>query len=104
MVQRLRQLAAESPDDIVCTHVGIDGTEQPLTSAELDRRSSQVAAAMAAKGVRAGDRVTLGLRNSPEMVISAFAAWKVGATPIPVRWDLPDWELEQLRDVIAAPL
>ena len=27
---------------------------------------------------------------------------KAGATPVPVRWDLPDWEREQLREVIAA--
>jgi bile acid-coenzyme A ligase len=38
------------------------------------------------------------------MMISAFAAWKVGATPIPVRWDLPDWELARVREVIAARL
>ena len=102
LVQRLRQLAAEEPDAPLYTHVGIDGTEVVLTSAELDRRSSQLAGAMAAKGLGVGDRLALGLRNSPEFVIAAFAGWKLGATPIPVRWDLPDWELDQLREVIGA--
>jgi bile acid-coenzyme A ligase len=102
LVQRLKQLAEERPDDIVCTHVGTDGREHPLTGSELDKRSSQVAGALAARGVTVGDRVALGLRNSPEFVVSAFATWKLGATPIPVRWDLPDWELTQLREVIGA--
>jgi bile acid-coenzyme A ligase len=35
-------------------------------------------------------------------VISAFAGWKLGATPVPVRWDLPDWELDRLREVVDA--
>ena len=37
--------------------------------------------------------VGIGLRNSPAPVLAAFAAWKLGAVPVPVRWDLPDWEL-----------
>jgi len=102
LVQRLRQLAVEEPDARLYTQVGIDGTEVVLTSAHLDRRSSQLAGAMAAKGLGVGDRLGLGLRNSPELVIAAFAGWKLGATPIPVRWDLPDWELDQLREVIGA--
>ena len=33
-------------------------------------------------------------------MIAAFATWKLGAVPVPVRWDVPDWELERLREVI----
>ena len=104
LVQRLRQLATEQPDAVVCTHIDPEGRERQLTSADLDRWSSQLAGAMAAKGLRLGDRLGLSLRNSPELVVSAFAGWKVGATPVPVRWDLPDWELEQLRRVVEARL
>lgn len=104
LVGRLRRLATEEPDTPAATHVGTDGGEQVLTRAELDRRSSQLAGAMAAKGLGLGDRLALGLPNSPEMLIAAFAGWKVGATPIPVRWDLPEWELDQLRAVIGARL
>jgi bile acid-coenzyme A ligase len=102
LVRRLQQLAHEHPDGVCCTHVSTEGRERALTYAELDRRSSQLAGALAGRGVVVGDRVALGLRNSPELVISAFASWKLGATPVPVRWDLPEWELAQLRDVIAA--
>jgi bile acid-coenzyme A ligase len=104
LVQRLRQLAADRPDEVLFVHVALDGTEVALTSVELDRGSSQLAGAMAAKGVGVGHRVALGLRNSPELVLATFAAWKLGATPIPVRWDLPDWEVAQLRQVIGAQL
>jgi bile acid-coenzyme A ligase len=104
IVERLRELVADHPDNVVCTHLSSTGEARTMTVAELDRRSSQVAVAMMGKGVGLGDRVALGLRNSPELVLSAFAAWKVGATPVPVRWDLPDWELDRLRDVIGARL
>ena len=104
LVQRLRQLAEQQPDDELLVHVGADGTERSFTAADLDRRASQLAGAMAAEGVGLGDRVALGLRNSPELVVAALAAWRVGATPIPVRWDLPEWEVAQLREVIGATL
>jgi bile acid-coenzyme A ligase len=105
IVERLSELAATLPaDEVICTHLSPTGEERSMTAAQLDRRSSQLAAAMKAKGVGLGDRVGLGLRNSPELVLAAFAAWKVGATPIPVRWDLPDWELARLREVVGASL
>ena len=104
LVQRLRQLAEEEPDAAAYTHVGIDGRERVLTRSELDRRSSQLAGAMVEKGVGLGDRLALALPNAPEMFIAAFAGWKVGAVPIPVRWDLPEWESAQLRAVIDARL
>ena len=66
----------------------------------LDRRSSQLAGALADRGLGFGDRLGIGLRNSPQFVISVFAAWKLGAVPVPVRWDLPEWELERVRAVI----
>jgi bile acid-coenzyme A ligase len=100
LVQRLRQQAAEQADGEVYVHVGLDGVERAVTWGELERRSSQVAGALAARGLGFGDRLALALRNSPEFVFTALAAWKVGATPIPVRWDVPGWELERIREVI----
>ena len=68
---------------------------------ELHEGSSRLAGALAERGLGFGDRLAIGLRNSPEFVMSVFAAWKLGAMPVPVRWDLPDWELERVREVIA---
>jgi bile acid-coenzyme A ligase len=100
IVQRIAALAAEQPDTGAYVHIAEDGSERVLRWAELDRRSSQLAGALAERGLVAGGRLALALRNSPELVFAALAAWKLGSTPIPVRWDVPDWELEGLLKVI----
>ncbi|MBL7500204.1 AMP-binding protein [Frankia sp. CNm7] len=97
---RVRLLGAERPDHVALRHIDLDGTESAHGWAEIDRRSSQLAGALAARGVGVGDRVGLGLRNSPQFVFAAFAAWKLGAVPVPVRWDVPDWELARVLEVI----
>jgi len=102
LVSEIRRLAEERPDDLVYRHVALDGTERAVDWRWLDRRSSQLAGALAERGVGFGDRVGLGLRNSPQFVISALAAWKLGAVPVPVRWDVPAWELQRLKEVIDA--
>ena len=33
-----------------------------------------------------------------------LATWKLGAVPVPVRWDLPDWECERVLQVIDAAI
>lgn len=99
--RRVRDLARECPDAIVFRHVGTDGAGPALTWRDLDHRSTRLAGALAARGLGQGDRLGLGIRNSPQLVVSALAAWKLGAVPVPVRWDLPGWELARLLEVIA---
>ena len=99
-VRRLRELSERQPGAVAYVHLAMDGTESSVTWSELDRRSSQVAAALGLRGVGYGDRVALGIRNSPEFVFAVLATWKLGAVPIPVRWDVPDWELDRLKEVI----
>jgi bile acid-coenzyme A ligase len=98
---RVRQLAEDRPDDEVYRHVAEEGSEQGLTWRVLERRSSQLAGALAERGLGAGDRLALCIRNSPQLVLSVLAAWRLGAVPVPVRWDLPDWELARVVEVIA---
>jgi bile acid-coenzyme A ligase len=95
-------LAGEDPDSVVVRHIGLDGTESAMTWRDLDRRSSQLAAALRDRGLGVGDLLGLGLRNSPQFVVSALAAWKLGAVPVPVRWDLPAWELTRVRETLGA--
>ena len=97
---QLRLQASEHPDELVYWHIARDGGEPGFTWSWIERRSSQVARALADRGVRFADRIGIGLHNSPEFVLSVFATWKLGAVPVPVRWDLPDWELSRLLDVI----
>jgi bile acid-coenzyme A ligase len=99
-VERIRELAQTRGGDVAYVHLAMDGSESSLTFGELHTRSSQLAGALAARGVGVGNRVALGIRNSPELVYAVLATWKVGGVPIPVRWDVPDWELDRLKEVI----
>ncbi|RZQ63325.1 AMP-binding protein [Amycolatopsis suaedae] len=55
-----------------------------LTFAEVHRRSDELAAALAALGVRPGDRVAVMLRNQPEFPLLWLALAKVGGVLVPV--------------------
>ena len=101
---RIRQLAAEQGDTVAFVHLALDGTESAFTFAALDRRSSQLAGALRERGLAPGDRLGIGLRNSVQFVLATFAGWKLGAVPVPVRWDVPDWELGRLREVVTPTL
>jgi bile acid-coenzyme A ligase len=85
---------------VAIKHVMLDGSEPELTWAEIDRRTDQLAVAFIDRGLTFGSRLAIGLRNSPLFVLSVFAAWKAGAVPVPVRWDVPAWELARIREVI----
>jgi bile acid-coenzyme A ligase len=98
--QRIRDLAAAQPEAAHLLHVMADGTESTSTWGELHRRSDELAGALAGRGVGAGDRVSLALGNTPQFVLAAFAVWKLGAVPVPVRWDVPEWELSRVLEVI----
>jgi bile acid-coenzyme A ligase len=97
-------MALARPDDRVLRMILVSGEEPAYTWAQLHERSSQLAGAMLARGVGEGDRIAIALRNSVELVLSALAAWKLGAVPVPVRWDLPRWEFDRVRAAIEATL
>jgi bile acid-coenzyme A ligase len=97
--RRLGMLAAEHPETTAVLFAAEDGTETPITWRELEERSNQVTAYFAELGLDEGDVVALALRNSPEHLFTTFAAWKLGASVLPLRWDLPQWERERLLEV-----
>lgn len=102
--RRIRQLAATDPHGTALTVVTPDGAEQRSTWSDVDRLSEQLARVLLDRGVDPGDRVAIELVNSTELVLLVFAAWKIGAVPVPMRWDLPDWERGRLLDVVAGRL
>ncbi|MFE7165923.1 long-chain-fatty-acid--CoA ligase [Streptomyces sp. NPDC057616] len=63
------------------------------TWAQLSRRSLQLAAALADRGVRAGDRVALLTLNHPWFVESVFAANSLGAMAVPLSFRLAPPEI-----------
>ena len=79
----LRRRAQQHPDRIAITFEG-----DRRTYADLDARSSQVAHALAAEGVKPGDRVAVLDRNRLEHAEVMFGAAKVGATYLPINWRL----------------
>jgi len=99
---RVRAFAASDPDAVVVRHVAPDGTETALTWSELDRRSDALARALRDQGAGFGDRVGIAMPNSLHLVLASVASWKLGAIPVPVRWDLPDWERARLRETVDA--
>jgi acetyl-CoA synthetase len=61
-----------------------DGTRRELTFAELSVEVIRLAEALAAAGIRAGDRVGLLLPMSPEVAIASHACAHLGAVQVPV--------------------
>src|SRR6185312_15372449 len=98
--KRLRQLAALNPDGLALIFSAEDGSEREISWRELDERSTQVARALEADGLGRGDRLAIGLRNSPEHLFAAFGGWKLGSVVVPLRWDLPEWELARVQQVL----
>jgi bile acid-coenzyme A ligase len=97
---RLGQLAEELGDATAVTFVDVDGGEQTMTWRQLDTRSTQLAHVLAHQGLGLGDRLAVSLPNSLESLLAGFAGWKVGATVVPVRWDLPEWERGRVLQVL----
>lgn len=64
------------------------------TYAELERRSTQLAAGLASLGVKRGDRVAILLPNCPQFIVAEVAAWKAGALACPINPTYTDRELE----------
>lgn len=75
--------------------VGADaaGAVRTLTFAECDRRADQLAAALAARGVAAGDRVALLALNEVEYLEIQVAAQRLGAILVPLNYRLAVPEL-----------
>ena len=75
-----------------------------LSWLEFDRRTNRLARAFADMGVEPDDLVTIALPNSTAFFESAFAVWKLGATPQPVSARLPGRELEEIVELADSKL
>lgn len=99
---RLRQLAEDAPDQVAVVVVALDGSEQALTYNDLERGANRWCRALMVSGAGLGSRVALAVPNSVDLVLASLGTWKAGAVPVPVRWDLPQWERDRVLDVVAA--
>lgn len=97
---RMVELARDRGDELAVVTVAPDGGAQSLTFAELDAKANQWGRALAAAGAETGSLVALAIPNSEHLVLAALGCWKIGAVPVPMRWDLPNWERNRVLDVI----
>jgi len=87
-------LAAQAPERPAVVHEG-----RVTTRGELERLANRTARAFAARGVAAGDLVTIALPNGFPFLAATVAAWKLGATPQPVSARLPAPERRALVEL-----
>ena len=73
--------------------------DESITRKQLDLRSNRLARAYQELGVDEGDLVTVALPNSVEFYEVCAAVWKLGATPQPVSWRLPDRERQAIVEL-----
>lgn len=99
---RLAQVAQADRDGVGLVLVHRDGSEEQVTWQGLEEGANRWARALQAAGAGLGDRVALAVPNSVDLVLAALGTWKSGAVPVPVRWDLPDWERDRVLAVIDA--
>jgi bile acid-coenzyme A ligase len=97
---RLQELADDCGDKLAVVTVAADGSAQTLTFGELDARANSWGRALAATGAEMGSPVALAIPNSEDLVLAALGCWKIGAVPVPMRWDLPGWERSRVLEVI----
>jgi fatty-acyl-CoA synthase len=82
-----------APDAIAFEEIA---TRRIVTYAELDRRSGEVAALLAARGIQPGDRVAILCRNRVAFFELLFGCAKRGAILVPLNWRMPAAELAPL--------
>jgi bile acid-coenzyme A ligase len=97
---KLAELAEQRRHEPAVTIVALDGTVHSLTFGELDARANQWGRALKANGADTGSFVALAIPNSQHLILATFGCWKIGAVPIPMHWDLPEWERNRVREVI----
>jgi bile acid-coenzyme A ligase len=95
-----RWYAQRKPQGTIAVRHGQDR----LTWDELERGANRRARAFAAKGVKPGDFVAIGLPNSNAFFETSFAVWKCGATPTSLSWRLPRGEAAAVLDILKPAL
>ena len=100
--ERLGLLALADPNLIALTMVSESGVDRSFTLDAVDRGANQWARMLAGRGAHLGALVGIAIPNSLEFILAALGSWKIGAVPVPMRWDLPDWERTRLLQALGA--
>ena len=95
-----RWYAERKPKDTIAISHGKDN----LTWEQLERGANARARAFAARGVKPGDFVAIGLPNGNTFFETTFAVWKCGATPTSLSWRLPRGEAAAVLEILKPAL
>lgn len=95
-----RWYAQRKPQGTIAVQHGQDR----LTWEQLEHGANRRARAFAAKGVKPGDFVAIGLPNGNAFFETTFAVWKCGATPTSLSWRLPRGEAAAVLDILKLAL
>jgi bile acid-coenzyme A ligase len=95
-----RWYAERKPKDAIAIRHG----KETLTWEQLERGANARARAFAAKGVKPGDFVAIGLPNGNAFFETSFAVWKCGATPTSLSWRLPRGEAAAVLEILKPSL
>jgi acyl-CoA ligase (AMP-forming) (exosortase A-associated) len=89
----LRATAYRLPEKVAV----VDG-ERRLTFAELERAAASLAAELASRGVRTGDRVAIFLDKTLEAVVALYGSWLAGGVAVPVNEGLRGRQVRHILD------
>ena len=94
------EYAARSPEKIA-----VSDERGMITYAQLDRKSSTVAARLAGMGIGPGDAVAVYVAYDKEIVTGTYAAMKAGGVYLPLEYTYPEERLQfMLEDSSASAL
>jgi acyl-CoA synthetase (AMP-forming)/AMP-acid ligase II len=91
-------VTAADPGHAALVHAG----NRSVTWARFEERASRLAGHLAREGIGPGDRVGIGLYNSPEYLESLFGVLKLRAVPVNVNYRYRAVELEQVLAMVGA--
>ncbi len=72
------------PDRLALTYLQSDGSIKNYSYGQLSRASSRLANALAAHGLKRGDRCAVLLPQTPETILTHLACYKLGAIAVPL--------------------
>ena len=93
---RIRQWATAHPEKAAIVFAPETGPHQIISWQQLDTFTTQLAHCFAQKGIDDQSHIVIGLKNCPEHLMVAIAAWKLGAMVIPIRNATPPHERDQI--------
>jgi len=99
IMKALADKAAEAP-----TRPALTCGDHTISRADFESYTNRLARAYEALGVKHGTFVTVALPNSVDFYAACVAAWKLGATPQPVSYRLPDRERQAIVELADSSL